>query len=246
MRTIKDRLWRLKQSMAATIDRREKLHFLHIGKNAGTQIKVLARHVNETSKTIRIVSHHHNVRLFEIPSSDPFFFAIRHPAERFKSGFYSRKRKGQPLIYKEWTEHEARAFSEFEHANDLAEALFEDGRRGFDALCAMKSISHCSMNQINWFDRSGYFLEVREPIWIIRQERFHEDMERLAREIGVNFAQTRKTDANTAHRNDYSGIPPLSDKARRNLRDWYRQDFEFYRCCEDWLRSHEMQRAGQI
>jgi hypothetical protein len=245
MRTIKDRLWLLKQSMAAAVDRRERLHFLHIGKNAGTQIKFLARHVNKTSKTIRIVSHPHNVRLFEIPSDDPFFFAIRHPAERFKSGFYSRKRKGQPRIYKDWTEHEARAFSEFEHANDLAEALFEEGRRGFDALCAMKSISHCSMDQINWFDRSGYFLEVRKPVWIIRQEMFDNDMEQLARKLGVNFAQAGETDAKTAHRNDYSGIPPLSDKGRKNLREWYRQDFEFYRCCEDWIRTQDLQ-AGQV
>jgi hypothetical protein len=245
MRKTKNWLRLIKQNMAAAVDRRENIHFLHIGKNAGTHVKFLARHVNKTSKTIRIVSHTHNVRLFEIPPEDPFFFAIRNPAERFKSGFYSRKRKGQPRIYRDWSEHEARAFSEFEHANDLAEALFEEGYRGFRALCAIKSISHCSMDQIGWFNRSGYFLEVRKPIWIIRQEKFDNDIARLALKLGVNFAHIGEIDAKTAHRNDYSGIPPLSDKAQKNLREWYRQDFEFYRCCEDWIRAQDLQ-AGLL
>ena len=240
MLTLKDRLWRIKQGVADRADRRARLHFLHIGKNAGTQIKFIARHVNLSSATIRIVSHTHSVALRDLPDAEPFFFAIRRPDDRFKSGFYSRKRKGQPRIYTEWSPYEAQACAAFDHANDLAEALFEEGDTGFKALCAIKSISHCSMEQINWFDRRGYFLKIREPVGIIRQEHFTQDMGALARKLGFDIAAGEDPADKAAHRNDYSGAPPLSDKARRNLRDWYRQDFEFYARCEEWISNRSV------
>jgi hypothetical protein len=91
-----------------------KLIFLHIGKNAGTQILHLANQLQHDGIVINKMPHRSKLR--DIDENDQYFFSIRDPISRFKSGFYSRKRKGQPRIYSEWTPHEAAAFKSFEHA----------------------------------------------------------------------------------------------------------------------------------
>ncbi|WP_371158417.1 hypothetical protein [Jannaschia sp. 2305UL9-9] len=159
---------------------------------------------------------------------------------RFKSGFYSRKRKGQPRIYSEWSAHDEIAFSEFEHANDLAESLFEPGERGRKAWAAMKSIRHTSQNQSDWFSCHGNFLRVRPPIWIVRQEHFDADLRDL---VALIFADTDLPkidlgdDDGSAHRNDYTSTPSLSETAKANLSTWYAQDIGFYDMCTAWLES---------
>lgn len=220
-------------------DKRASVHFLHIGKNAGNQMLHIAKQVNKGSRDFRIVMHPHSDRLLDLPAGDRFFFSIRSPESRFKSGFYSRKRKGQPRNNDEWTAYEERAFTRFEHANDLAEALFEEGERGFHAMCAIKSISHCSMEQINWFDSAGFFFEVNPPVFILRQERFADDLKQFVARLGFGSDVSLTEDRVTAHKNDYSAVPPLSEKAARNLFDWYRMDFEFYRRCEEWIERQQ-------
>lgn len=238
MPTVKDRLSLLKRRLVALADRRGALHFLHLGKNAGTQIKSVAAHVNATSTTLRIIPHPHDTALRDLPADASYFFSIRMPDARFRSGFYSRKRKGLPRLFKDWTPHEAKAFADFPEANDLAESLFEEGPAGLKAMTAMKSISHCSMDQIGWFDRRGSFLLLHPPVGIVRQEMFDADMALLAQAAGFALPGHLDPEGRAAHRNDYAATPPLSEKARRNLRDWYRQDFEFYARCEDWIVSH--------
>src|SRR5215469_6421945 len=107
----------LHQSLRTTI------HFLHIGKNAGTQIKFVAQQINQNDENCRIVTHPHEVKLGHLPQGARYFFSIRNPLTRFKSAFYSRKRKGLPRFFLDWSAEEKQVFSSFEHANDLAEAL---------------------------------------------------------------------------------------------------------------------------
>lgn len=182
----------------------------------------------------------HMRKLYEVPAGVEYFFSIRDPISRFKSGFYSRKRKGQPRIYVEWTRPEAAAFGQFEHANQLAEALFRTDRAGDMALQAIQSIRHTAMQQIDWFERMC-FLDLRPPLWIIRQENFASDFGMLLKKLGLSLAYADlqpAQDAATAHRNDYSQIPELSDLAKENLRRWYARDFVFYDLCQRWMRSH--------
>ena len=119
--------------------------FLHIGKNAGTQVQHVTRQLEHYGIVVK--SYGHRVKLFELPHDSQYFFSIRNPASRFVSGFYSRKRKGQPRLHNEWTPHEAIAFESFEHANELAENLFSTGAIGTRARQAIKSISHTGMQQ---------------------------------------------------------------------------------------------------
>ncbi|MBK1634633.1 sulfotransferase family 2 domain-containing protein [Rhodovulum adriaticum] len=213
---------------------RRRIHFLHIGKTAGTQMKHVAQQVNAQSKTVTLVKHGHDVFLKDLPEDEAYFFCMRDPISRFRSGFYSRKRKGQPKTYNEWTDYERAAFETFEHANDLAEALFAEDETGLRAFGAMKSMRHTAQNQSDWFYCCGNFLQVRPPVWVLRQESFAQDLEKFASRAGLDVAYHLSETPAHAHRNDYSAVPPLSERAHDNLRRWYAQDFELIRACEAW------------
>jgi hypothetical protein len=215
-----------------------QLHFLHLGKNAGTHIKRLIDVINRRNPGLNIVKHPHKIKLAHLPELDDYFFSIRSPETRFVSGFYSRKRKGQPRIYVEWTRYERQSFETFEHANDLAEALFAEGPLGFAAFCAVNSIRHCAMNQVNWFQASGYFFQQRLPVAILRQENLQEDLRFFIAKLGLLSPPEIPVDRVASHLNDYTNVPPLSELAKRNLAKWYSQDFEFYRCCNEWIQEH--------
>jgi hypothetical protein len=214
------------------------IHFLHIGKNAGTQVSNISSQLHALPTKRKIIKQNHDVFLKNIPERDDYFFSIRNPISRFKSGFYSRKRKGQRRIYAEWSAHDELSFSEFEHANDLAESLFETGEYGRKAWGSMKSIRHTAQNQSDWFYSCGNFLRVRPPIWIIRQESFEKDIRKF---IFLAFPDVNLSDIDfsvdhiSSHANNYSSIPPLSKKANENLTAWYAQDLSFYDMCNDWI-----------
>tara|TARA_B100001057_G_scaffold490230_1_gene578068 strand:- start:1318 stop:2028 length:711 start_codon:yes stop_codon:yes gene_type:complete len=203
--------------------------FLHIGKTAGTQIMHVANQLNDYG--VNIKKYHHFIKLADIPSNTKFFFSIRNPATRFVSGFYSRKKKNDHTL------HEKKAFENFNHANDVAENLFSENVIGEHAHQAIKSISHNSMHQIDWFQGKFNF-ELQPPITIIRQEHFKEDMQRFLNLLNVDLEISNLTteDKIIAHKNDYDNVPHLSEKALTNLKRWYVQDYEFYRMCERWLK----------
>lgn len=216
-----------------------QLHFLHIGKCAGSYIKSLAATINATRDDLRIIAHPHHVTLAHLPPGTDYFFSVRAPEARFTSGFYSRKRKGQPLYNSEWSSHERIAFGYFEHATDLAEALFTEGAEGQRAFSAMKSIEHLALDQSDYFRGWGFFLSNRPPVYIIRQEHFGEDLRAFYSRLDLDGLPLDVTDPamslRARHGNDYSATRPLSEKALANLRQWYAQDYELLRQCDRWI-----------
>ncbi len=224
-----------------TAGKLREIAFLHIGKNAGTQIMHLAQQLMVHG--IHVHKQPHTIKLCELPGKLDYFFSIRNPITRFKSGFYSRKRKGQPRLYVEWTKSEALAFETFEHANDLAEALFRSDKIGQLAAQSIQAIRHTSMQQIDWFERVG-FLSLRPPVWIIRQENFEEDFNSLLTRMGLSLLCNDLQPANdptASHRSDYSQTIELSDLAKDNLGRWYARVFVFYDLCVSWMRSNNPQ-----
>ena len=216
----------------------DQIVFIHIGKNAGTQIKYLSRQINEIQDDRRITWYGHRLTLRDIPEDIPFFFSVRDPVSRFKSGFYSRKRKGQPRTYNEWIAAENEAFSRFEHANDLAEALYSKTQDGEHAMFAMNNIGHVREHQIHWFEAAGIFLENKRPVWIIRHEHFERDFRAFLKNanLPVDYEKLQTADDdNRAHAFNYSGTPELTPLARKNLLAWYSRDVEFYNACENWV-----------
>jgi hypothetical protein len=211
------------------------LVFLHIGKNAGTQIRYLSSVVNDTQNQIRIINYGHALKLKNLPESVPYFFSIRNPVTRFKSAFYSRKRFQQ-----RWASAEKIAFADFEHANDLAEALFSGSDTGTRAFWAMTNITHVNSDQFDWLENCGDLFTHREPVFIIRQENFESDFKVLLQKLRLSIDWN---DLNIApkqqrsHSFDYIDTPELSPLAVSNLELWYKRDCEFYRTCVEWIES---------
>lgn len=216
----------------------DAIHFLHVPKTAGSQIKLVAREVNEGRLRNRIRAHQHDIRLIDLPETQRYFFSTREPIARFRSAFHWRLGKGQMNPGKARPPAELRAFALFESANDLAEALFLPGQRGIDAALAMKSIRHISRNLVDNFTLHGFDLELRPPVWIIRIEHLQQDLAEFLRRIGHDRPVDISGTDPVARRQSYDGVPPLSDLARENLRRWYAQDFEFLRACEAWLAAN--------
>lgn len=221
-----------------------EIHFLHIGKNAGTQIKRLSDAINRQAPDRPIIPHTHDFCLKHLPLGARYFFSIRDPISRFKSGFYSQKHHGRPAFNVPWTGDEEITFREFAEANDLAESLFAEGDLGVKAWAAINSIRHTAQHQSDWFYLRGQFLTLTPPIWIIRQERFDEDFGIFLRRAGYDISLENLVtprDPATSNKGNYSDIPPISEKGRENLRRWYAQDIEFCRACEGWLESQRAQ-----
>lgn len=173
--------------------------------------------------------HTHLVRLRELPPDDDYIFSVRDPIERFYSGFYSRKRKGQPSLFAEWTPEEEWAFAKFSEANDLAEALSaEDEEIRCAALSAMKAIGHVRTMHLDWFDNPyKVFYGQRQPLMVLRQKSLGSDFRALARWLNLPSSVELPDDPVMAHRNDYSKTPPLSHVAQENLKLWYAYDIAF-------------------
>lgn len=237
---IKRPVRRLKKYVFNRLDPRTPLHFLHIGKNAGTQIKHVAKQHNAVSGTYRIALHPHAITLDDIPAAHPYFFSIRHPVSRFESGFYSRQRQGQPRHFAKWSPHEEVAFRDFPDANSLAEALFSDGKAGLQAYGAMRGISHLGRNQFSWFNLNGQFLMLRPPVHILRQEVFEEDLRVFLLKINTPEHLRPSKDSTVAHRNNYEDKPALSPLAIRNIERWYAVDLEFYKLCCAWIEDSDI------
>lgn len=67
------------ESSPAITDRR--VFFLHIGKNAGTQIKYLGQQLS--ARGIDFVKLPHRITLPHLPPGSRYFFSIRNPHRRF-------------------------------------------------------------------------------------------------------------------------------------------------------------------
>ena len=226
----------LSPAKVPTTTEKAPITFIHISKNAGTEIGRRLREANDILGEEIFRKSHHDFKLRRLPKGHDYFFSIRNPVDRYFSAFYSRKRKGRPRYDSEWTAHEALAFEAFDHANDLAEALFSEGQNGKQAFCAMKSISHVARNQVDNFVRTGNFLTVRPPLAIIRVSNLESDLARFMSNLGIDPV-VLAPDPVKSHQNDYSKVPELTDLARKNLAKWYVQDFELFRVCEEWIEA---------
>lgn len=212
---------------------KKKIHFLHIGKNAGNQILHLCRQLEKFD--FEFIKENHRTKKYDLPKNSKYFFSIRDPITRFVSGFYSRKRKGMPKYYSEWSPDEKFAFSQFDHANDLAESLLREDDIGEKALVAANSISHIAMHQVDWFTKSSNLIQ-DPPLAIIRVEKFNYDFNRFLKKLGIDKCiedLNISDDPTIAHKNNYTKIPNLSQLAIKNLKIWYARDIIFYNYCSN-------------
>ena len=211
------------------------VHFLHIGKTGGTAIiHALNGRVFITS-LYKIRFHNHPVKLRNIPIGENVVFFLRDPISRFVSGFNSRKRKGKPKYNVPWTEGEAIAFSQFATPNDLALALSSEKTQVRTAAkAAMNDIYHVKLSFWYWFENMNYFKSrLNDILFIGFQENMDLDFVKLKRMLALPEEIKLPTDNVLAHRNPSHLSTHLHPESIRNLKIWYKKDYEFLELCKE-------------
>ncbi len=225
-RAIEYKLYKLKG--------KQVVHFLHIQKTGGSAIKESIRY-NLTNDKYVIQLHGHGFTLKDVPKGHKCFFVIRDPISRFVSGFYSRKRKGQPKYNIPWKINEEIAFNQFSTPNELALALSSENTDIKEsAIRAMKNIANIKSSYCDWFHDEDYFLSRLEDILFIgEQEHLECDFEKLKRILFLPDQLKLPQDKVKAHRSNSNEDKHLDDQAKENLMLWYAQDYEFIKLCQE-------------
>jgi hypothetical protein len=212
---------------------RMRVHFIHVGKAGGTAIKYALRPFS-TSGLHQIYLHGgHHFRLSHLPSGEAAFFILRDPVSRFVSGFFSRQRQGLPRAFFPWSIGEQAAFSRFITPNQLALGLTStDEELKREAINAMRCIMHVNMPYKVFFGSTPHFLSrLADILFVGFQESLRFDFVRLRVILGLPDAVKLPEDEVYAHKNPIHLDRTLSPEAIENLRDWYREDYEFIELC---------------
>ncbi len=215
------------------------VHVLHIGKTGGSSLKYVLRHYSASSH-YEICLHSHRVKLSDIPKGESVILILRDPLSRFVSGFYSRQRLGQPKYFVPWSLDEKIAFEHFNTPNELATALSSlDAQEKRKAQMAMKSIKHVKSSYWNWFESEEYFKSRLSDIFFIAfQESLTEDFEILKSRLGLPQSAELPRDEAQAHKNPTNLNRTLDDTSIANLRNWYKDEFEFINLCQEIILKH--------
>jgi hypothetical protein len=217
-----------------TLGGRKVVHFIHIGKTAGTAIKTVFEKEAWLSGNFLVsgnklfVMHGHNFKLNEVKENESVIFVVRDPIQRFVSGFYSRKRMGRPLNYNPWNEGEKKAFAFFESANALGTALSSTDKGIKDmAEAAMKSIGHVKSSYWDWFINQDYLEKNSNKILcVLTQENLNEDFLKFKADYKLSVGDL-PNDQVKSHRNPDDVDKKLSTTAIANLKNWYSKDYDF-------------------
>jgi hypothetical protein len=212
------------------------IDILHIGKTGGTALKAALRNYMDKTGDKRFRLHRHEMSLPRVLREDPLtqvFFVVRDPVSRYISGFSSRLRRGQPARFRDWRPGEAEAFRCFTSANSLAEALSDDDRwRRAAARLAMHTIGHVRAPLSDWLKSIRYLERNKSRICFIGlQPRLNADMALIREKLKLPASFGLPIGDVEAHRAPATDDPHLSQVARSNIVEWYRQDFELYNWC---------------
>ncbi len=209
--------------------KKKNIHLLHIGKTGGTSI--ITAFEKFSSLKYNFYTHFGHAHSFkDVPENDMIVFFLRDPLTRFISGFYSRKRKGQPRYNVPWNSEEEVAFNRFETPDDLGTALSSnDAKTKEAAIRAMKGIAHVKTYLQDWLVDVDYLKSRKNDIFFIGfQESFDSDFRGLYKKLtGSQYEDVILRE----HVNPDVGHKKLSDKARNNLELWFDHDMKLYNYC---------------
>ena len=223
-----------------------RLHFLHLGKTAGSAVKYAIESYPNPHKRYVIYLHPHETTLRNVPQGERFFFFLRDPISRFISGFYSRQRQGRPRYFLRWTPAEEAAFARFSTPNALAAGLSSaDVNEKAQAELAMRNILHVKDSYWNWFESHDYFSSRLPDLFFVGfQEQLSTDFEVLKAKLGLPDLVLPRDEVH-AHRNPAHLDKSLDETAVANLQAWYAADFEFVDKCRNLVQERqELHRMG--
>jgi hypothetical protein len=213
--------------------RRQRTHFLHIGKTGGTSVKhALAGHLDGRNFVIKL--HPHETTLADIPRGERVFFFLRDPITRFVSGFNSRLRMGRPRIHVPWKPAEKLAFERFTTPDRLAQALgSENAEERTAAENALRGIGHVRDFYATWFKSEEYFLSRLDDILLIGfQESLGKDFECLKARLRLPAAVQLPQDEIRTHKTPANFDQTLQPNSVEILNRWYQDDVRFYAFCQ--------------
>jgi hypothetical protein len=215
------------------------VHFIHIGKTAGSALKEGVRLRKFIWQNVTISGKYifqmekHPFTMQHLKKDEYVFFIIRDPISRFISGFYSRMRMGQPRLYNPWSPEEEVAFGKFQTPNQLGEALSSDDQDlKISAEKALRGIGHVKSSFWDWFISQDYIIKRKKSLlFYLKQETLNQDLERIGKTLGFNFPQPADDEVN-AHKNPEHFDKKLSETARENLRNWFKEEYKFLKWIE--------------
>ena len=215
--------------MKILFPRKKHLHFIHIGKTAGTALKHALSDYTD-SRHAQIYLHGHDFKLTDLPDNQYCFFSVRDPIDRFVSAFYSRQRQGKPRYNSKWSVAEELSFSLFVTPNQLANDLYSDNwKKRVNAEYAMLSIRHINNSYWDWFIDERYFLSRKKSIvFIFDQTSLNSDFEEFKKRFSIS-KKALLPDRNSvnAHSNNVSFNTKLNKVAELNLKRWYAKEYVF-------------------
>jgi hypothetical protein len=217
------------------------VHFIHVSKAGGTALRygIRAARLSAGGQLMspwgEIWGHDHRFRFCDVGSDDKAVLAFRDPISRFLSGYFSRRRKGAPRYFIEWTDPERQSFEWFPTPQALADALAEpSGELRKRAEFAMQSIRHLNRPMTFWTGKPAYLRKhLDKVLYVARQETLDDDWERLKELLELPRDQMLPHDAVKAHRTTYDGDVDISEKGVQALREWYSDDYELLEIGEE-------------
>jgi len=183
----------------------------------------------------RLVRYPHGASMDMIRNTESggkFVFFVRHPVSAFVSSFNSRLRMGAPAYHRPWTEAEEAAFRMFPEPEALAAALDSDDRATRTAAYrSMTSINHIKTPLKFWLGKVRRLRRRADEIFFIgAQETFDEDCTALFRKLAIDDALPQLT-LQQKHAAPGQPTKELSQRAVRNLEEWYADDIAIYQWC---------------
>lgn len=146
---------------------KQAVHFLHVRKTGGSALKNTIRQ-NFGGRIPGFYFYKHQVSLRHIPKGNKVCLVVRKPESRFISGFYDRKRFGNPAYHIEWSALEKKVFDLFESPSELIEAIqSEDQERREVAEQALMEMRHVKSRLSDWLTSKDYVKERAADLLVV-------------------------------------------------------------------------------
>lgn len=213
---------------------RKKLHFIHIGRTAGSSIRNSLIHFNNSQNKYHFNIYGHSFKLYHLGKKEKYFLTIRNPLNRFVSAFLCRQNRAKFEIEKKTEEirkykisaEERESIQNFSDANHLAESLFSDDLAiKTKASSAMTNIKHVNDPFVDYFSKED--LIERKPLFVLESEKLDSDFSEFCKKFKLEVIALPK-EKKLTHKGDYSNNKELSEGAILNLKKWYNDDFDLY------------------
>lgn len=214
----------------------EKFGLLHIGKTGGTAANAVIKANNKLKVGHRVECFGHKIGLTDVVEDnlcENVMFFIREPVSRYISAFNSRLRKGMPRHFNEWSPQEKVAFEAFKTPNQLAEALSDpDEEVREKAREGMLAIRHLRRSYTHFLDSVELLEREKDRIYFIAAtENFEHDFGLMRKLVGVSPDLELPVDELGAHRTPEGYEKTVSELGRKNVMDYYENDYLIYNWC---------------